>query len=169
MEHIKWRTLEFADKTIMSPLANNKKIWDHVRDGFGHPYSQKNAEDFIRRQANSDTEKVFAIDCNGQICGLIGLILQKDVYRQSAEIGFWIGEPFWGQGISTKAVGLLLRYVTDELTMVRLYAGVFEYNVSSMRVLEKNGFEKEGIAQKAIYKNGKFWNEHRYPRLLDPA
>lgn len=91
----------------MAQLANNKKIWDNVRDGFGQPYSEKNAKDFIQRQARSDTEKVFAIDCNGELCGLTGSILQKDVYRKSAEIGYWIGEPFWGQGIATQAVWFL--------------------------------------------------------------
>src|SRR5680860_1036013 len=102
MVHIKLRALEPSDKTQMAQLANNKKIWDNVRDGFGHPYSEKNAEEFIQRQGKSDTEKVFVIECNGELCGLIGLILQKDVYRKSAEIGYWIGESFWGKGIVTK-------------------------------------------------------------------
>lgn len=149
----------------MALLANNKKIWDNVRDGFGHPYTEKNAEDFIQRQAKSDTEKVFAIDCNGELCGLVGLIFQKDVYRKSAEIGYWIGEPFWGKGIATGAIGLLACHGFDQLALVRLYAGIFEYNVGSMRVLEKNGFLKEGILQKAIFKNGKFWDEYRYAKL----
>lgn len=149
----------------MAQLANNKKIWDNVRDGFGHPYTEKNAEEFIQRQAKSDTEKVFAIDCNGELCGLVGLIFQKDVYRKSAEIGYWIGEPFWGRGIATQAIGLLACHAFEKLALVRLYAGIFEYNVGSMRVLEKNGFLKEGILQKAIFKNEKFWNEHRYAKL----
>lgn len=150
----------------MSRLANNKKIWDNVRDAFGHPYSEKNAEEFIERQAQSETEKVFAIDYNGELCGLAGLILQKDIYRKSAEIGYWVGEPFWGLGIATKAVKLITQYAFGELHLIRIFAGAFEYNVGSMRVLEKNGFQKEGIAKKAIFKNGKSWDEHRYA-LLD--
>ncbi len=162
MAQVILRTLQPTDKTQMAQLADNKKIWDNVRDGFGHPYSEKNAEDFIERQAKSDTEKVFAIDFNGQLSGLCGLILQKDVYRKSAEIGYWIGEPNWGQGIATQAIGLLVLYAFEKMDLVRLYAGVFEYNVGSMRVLEKNGFVKEGISKKAIFKNGKFWEEHRF-------
>lgn len=165
MVQVMLRTLKPSDKTQMAQLANNKNIWDNVRDGFGHPYTEKNAEEFIQRQANNDTEKVFAVICNGELCGLTGLILQKDVYLKSAEIGYWIGEPFWGRGIATQAIGLLARRAFDKLALVRLYAGIFEYNVGSMRVLEKNGFEKEGISRKAIFKNGKFWNEHRYARL----
>ncbi len=162
---IELRKLEFSDSSAMAKLANNKKIWDNVRDAFGHPYTEKNAEEFIQRQAQSDSEKVFAIDFNGKLSGLCGLILQKDVYRKSAEIGYWIGEPFWGQGIATQAIGLLVLYAFEKMDLVRLHAGVFEYNLGSMRVLEKNGFAKEGISKKAIFKNGKFWEEHRFALL----
>lgn len=162
---VKLRSLKPSDKTQMAQLANNKKIWDNVRDAFGHPYTEKNAEEFIQYQAKSETDKVFAIDFNRKLCGLVGLILQKDVYRKTAEIGYWIGEPFWGKGIATEAVALLVRHAFDELALVRVYAGIFEYNLGSMRVLEKNGFQKEGISKKAVFKNGKFWDEHRYANL----
>ncbi|WP_371743315.1 GNAT family N-acetyltransferase [Pseudozobellia sp. WGM2] len=167
MIEVKLRALEPSDKIQMALLANNKKIWDNVRDGFGHPYTEKNAEEFIQRQAKNDTEKVFAIDCNGKFCGLIGLIFQKDVYRKSAEIGYWIGEPSWGKDIATKALELIVSYAFDELKLIRIYAGVFEYNIGSMRVLEKNGFEKEGVSRKAIFKNDAFWDEHRYAKLKE--
>lgn len=162
MERIALRRLESSDKNQMALLANNKKIWDNVRDAFGHPYTEKNAEEFIKRQDNSDMEKVFAIDYNGELCGLVGLILQKDVYRKSAEIGYWIGEPFWGKGIATKAVELITEYAFDELKLIRIFAGAFEYNVGSMKVLEKNGFQKEGISKKMVFKNEKIWDEHKY-------
>ena len=165
MKTITLRILKKSDKNQMALLAINKKIWDNVRDGFGHPYTEKNAEEFIQKQAKSDTEKVFAIDCNGELCGLVGLIFQKDVYRKSAEIGYWIGELYWGRGIATQAVGLLVRHAFDKLALVRLYAGIFEYNVGSMRVLEKNGFQKGGISKKTIFKNDKFWDEHRFALL----
>ena len=165
MEKITLRRLEPSDKTQMAQLANNKKIWDNVRDAFGHPYTEKNAEEFIQYQAKSKTEKVFVIDGNGELCGLIGLILQKDVYRKSAEIGYWLGEPFWGKGIATKAVKLITEYAFDVLKITRIYAGIFEYNIASMKVLEKNGFQNEGISEKAVFKNDKIWDEHRYSKL----
>lgn len=165
MAKITLRALHSKDIKTMAQLANNKKIWDNVRDGFGHPYTEKNAEEFIKRQAKSDTEQVFAIDFKGELCGLIGLILQKDVHRKSAEIGYWIGESHWGKGIVTKAIELITTYAFDELKLIRIYAGIFEYNVGSIRVLEKNGFQKEGISKKAVFKNGEFWDEHRYALL----
>lgn len=162
------RKLKLSDKSQLAELANNKKIWDNVRDYFPHPYSEKNAEEFIQLRSKNDTEEIFAIESNGELCGMVGLIPQKDVYRKSAEIGYWIGEPYWGQGIATRAVGLILSYGFEDQKLIRLYAGVFEYNVASMKVLEKNGFRKEGISKKAIYKNGKIWDEHRYYKLNEP-
>lgn len=162
MEKITLRRLEPSDKNQLTRLANNKKIWDNVRDAFGHPYSEKNAEEFIQRQAQNETEKVFAIEYEGEFCGCIGLIFQKDVYHKSAEVGYWVGEPFWGKGIATKAVELLVQYAFEDLKLIRVFAGAFEYNVGSMRVLEKNGFQKEGIAKNAVFKNNNLWDEHRY-------
>ena len=152
----------------MARLANNKKIWNNVRDQFPHPYSEKEAETFIRNQSKDASTVNFAIEYNGEFCGVIGLILQKDVYRNSAETGYWIGEPFWGKGIATKAVELIVAHGFKELKLIRIYAGVFEYNTASMKVLEKNGFQKEGISKKAVDKNGKFWDEHRYFILNEP-
>ncbi|WP_149277290.1 GNAT family N-acetyltransferase [Pareuzebyella sediminis] len=156
------RKLRKTDVKPMAQLANNKKIWDNVRDAFGHPYTEKNAQEFFEHQAQSDTEVVFVIDYEGEFCGLCGLIRQKDIYRKSAEIGYWVGEPYWGQGLATKAISLLVSHAFEQLGLVRVYAGVFEYNLGSMRVLEKNGFLREGISKKAIFKNGEFWDEYRY-------
>ena len=119
---------------------------------------------FLKSQ-NEKKQKNFAIECDGKFCGVIGLILQKDVYRKSTELGYWVGEPYWGRGIATKAVARIVQYGFDELNLFRVFAGAFEYNVGSMKVLERNGFEKEGIAKKAVLKNEKFWDEHRYSKL----
>ncbi|MFX6949463.1 GNAT family protein, partial [Acinetobacter baumannii] len=89
-----------------------------------------------------------------QAIGGIGLILNSDVYIMSAEIGYWLAEPFWGQGIATEAVRQLVEYTFYYFDIVRLYAEVFETNKASMRVLEKNGFYLEGVRRKAVFKNG---------------
>ena len=158
------RKLKSSDGIRLAHLANNKKIWDNVRDYFPHPYTEDDAHAFLKSQ-DEKTHRNFAIDCDGEFCGVIGLILQKDVYRKSAELGYWVGEPYWGRGIATKAVARIVQYGFDELNLVRIFAGAFEYNVGSMKVLERNGFEKEGIAKKAVLKNEKFWDEHRYSKL----
>ncbi|MEP7229854.1 MAG: GNAT family protein [Ginsengibacter sp.] len=150
------------DRTPMANLANNKKIWDNVRDILPFPYTEKDAENFINMVKLEDVPLTFAIEYNGQFCGVIGLKTQSDVYKKSAEIGYWIGEPFWSKGIATTSVKVLTAHGMDLLGFVRIHTGVFEYNIGSMRVLEKNGYEKDGIFKKSIFKNGKMWDEHRF-------
>ncbi len=164
-EKIKIRPLNLSDKSELAKLANNKKIWDNLRDYFPYPYNENDADFFIKLTEQENPKQNFGIEYNGKLCGVIGLIIQKDVYRKSAEIGYWIGEPYWGMGIATKAVELITVYGFNTLNLNRIYTGVFEYNTASMKVLEKNGFEKEGIFKMAVFKNEKFFDEHRYYKL----
>ncbi|WP_350286105.1 GNAT family protein [uncultured Croceitalea sp.] len=159
------RPLRLSDKVELARLANNKNIWNNLRDHIPFPYEEDDAEIFITLTIEEEPQRTFGIAHNGQLSGIIGLVLQKDVYQKSAEIGYWIGEPFWGKGIATKAVELISEYAFDKLNLNRIYTGVFEYNIASMKVLEKNGFKKEGVFKNAIFKNGKVCDEHRFYRL----
>lgn len=151
----------------MAQLANNKKIFDNVRDHFPFPYKEEHAEAFIKKTLKEDPRQTFGIEYKGDLCGAIGFIPQNDVYRKSAEVGFWIGEPYWGKGIVTRAIQLITDYGFNELNLARIYAGVLEYNIGSMKALEKNGFKKEGVLIKAAYKNEQFYDEHRFYKLKD--
>lgn len=164
-KEVKIRSLKPSDTSELTKLANNKKVWDGLRDYFPFPYKEKDAETFINLTKQENPKQNFGIEYKNVICGVIGIIIQKDVYRKTAEIGYWIGEPFWGKGIATKAVALITEYGFNQLDLNRIYAGVFENNISSMKVLEKNGFEKEGIFKNAILKNGKVCDEHRFYKL----
>ena len=97
--------------------------------------------------------------------GVISLVAQTDVYKKTAEIGYWIGEPFWNKGIATKTVNIITNYGFDQFNFVRIHTGVFEFNMASMRVLEKAGYKKDGLFEKAVIKNGQIWNEHRYSKI----
>ena len=159
---VKIRSLELSDKLRLAELMNNKKIWDNIRDYIPFPYSVSDAEFFINLSQNDNSLENFAIDYNGEFCGVIGLVLQSDIYKLTAEIGYWIGEPYWGKGIASEAVRLITRYGFENLDLVRIHTGVFDYNTGSMKVLEKNGYKKDGVFKKAILKNGKILDEHRY-------
>ncbi|SEM08249.1 Protein N-acetyltransferase, RimJ/RimL family [Aquimarina amphilecti] len=161
-QKIEIRTLKLSDKLQLAKLANNKDIWNNLRDYIPHPYSENDAETFINFTQEQNPQQSFAIEFKNQLCGVISLIIQNDVYRKNAEIGYWIGQPYWGNGIATKAVKLITLYGFKELDLTRIYAGVFENNIASMRILEKNGYTKEAVFQKAIIKNGKTLDEHRY-------
>ncbi len=167
MFRVELRKLRTSDANALAILMNNKKIWDNLRDYVPFPYALKDAQDFIKRDAEDTKNAVFAIDFNKEFCGIIGLFKGADVYRKSAEIGYWVGEPFWGRGIMTEAVRLIIDLGFSKLDLVRIHAGIFDFNRSSMRVLEKNGFVKEGVFKNGVIKNNKICDEHRYA-LLNP-
>ena len=132
------------DKFRLAELADNEKIWINLRDGFPHPYTLSDAETFIGMVNKTKPLQVFSIEFEGGYVGNIGLQKKTDIYRKSAEIGYFLGEPYWNKGIMSRAVKLICEYGFRELDIVRIDTGVFEYNLASQRVLEKCGFVKAG-------------------------
>ena len=165
-DNVRIRELRYADRAQIASLANNKKIWNRLRDKFPHPYTIHDAEKFIDAVKNKDPLLNFAIEWKFEFVGIIGLVEQQDVYRNSAEVGYWIGEPYWNQGVASIAVRLVAEYARKQLKLKRLYATVFEGNSASVRVLEKCGFGLEGISRKAVFKNKKFLDELRFAKIL---
>ena len=166
-EEITIRPLKVSDKSQLASLANNKKIWDNVRNILPHPYSEDDALFFINLTKDEDPKVNFGIEYKGQLCGAIGLVLLQDVYSNTAELGYWLGEPFWGKGITTFAINLITQYGFEVLNLRRIHASIFDFNLASMKVLEKNGYVKEGVSRKAIIKNGVVCDEHRYAKWID--
>jgi len=97
--------------------------------------------------------------------GGIGLILNSDVYIKSAEIAYWVGESFWGQGVATEAIRQMVDYTFYYFDIIRLYAEVFENNKASMRALEKNGFYLEGVRRKSVFKNDQLMDDYIWVKL----
>jgi len=137
---VKLRSLMDEDIVDLARLANNRNVWNNLRDRMPHPYSEVDAKEFITITKNEQPRQNFSIEYEGKFCGVIGFLLQYDVYRGSAEIGYWLGEPFWRKGIATGAVRLITEYGFSELNLRRIYASVFAFNKASARVLEKNGY-----------------------------
>jgi RimJ/RimL family protein N-acetyltransferase len=148
------------DLEPLTLLASNKKIWDQVRDYFPHPYTLKDAKEWLALNVNVTPVLNFAIEVDRQFAGSIGMVPKTDVYRNNMEIGYWLGEPFWGKGIASKAVAEFCDMIWNEYPHVnRIYAEVFETNKASMRVLEKNGFSLECIRKKAVIKNNRLLDD----------
>jgi RimJ/RimL family protein N-acetyltransferase len=141
-------------------LADNINIWNSLRDYFPHPYKHADGEAWLNLVREMSPVVNFAIEVDGRLAGGIGLILNGDVYVKSAEVGYWIGEPFWGRGIATEALRQMVEYTFYYFDIVRLYAEVFEDNKASMRVLEKNGFYLEGVRRKAVFKNNRLMDDY---------
>jgi len=163
--NIRLRNLEISDLHALVKQANNRKIWLNLRNMFPHPYTESDGQNFIKMVQSDDNNTRFAIAYNDQFAGMIGLFPQSDVYQYNSEIGYWIGEEYWGKGIGTEAVRLITEYGFSETETQRIFAGIFSYNTPSMRVLKKNGYEKEGIHRKAVYKDGAFYDEIKYAKI----
>jgi RimJ/RimL family protein N-acetyltransferase len=156
------RSWQPGDKGALVKYANNRKVWINLRESFPHPYTETDAEAWIRQAREQKPETQFAIASSLEAIGGIGLHLQQDVYRRSAEVGYWLGEPFWGKGIATKALRALTEYAFTQFDLARLFATVFEWNPASARVLEKAGYRCEGCLRKAVTKDGKTIDEFLY-------
>lgn len=156
------RSFTYDDVDALARYADNRKIWLNLRDVFPHPYNRDDAEGFIKMALAADEQHTFAISRNGEYIGTIGYHPQEDVNRYSAEVGYWIGEPFWGQGITTEAVAILTRYVFEQTEMIRLFALPFATNPASCRVLEKAGYRQEALMKKAVVKDGEVLDQYIY-------
>lgn len=151
-----WRP---GDEESLVRYANNPKIAVNLRDEFPYPYTLADAEAWLNR---ADPALDFAIEVAGTAVGGIGLRLSQDAFRRSAEIGFWLGEPFWGWGIMTEALRTIANYAFAAFDLAQLYAGVFEWNPASARVLEKAGFVFEGRMRRAVTKRGRTGDQLLY-------
>lgn len=164
-QNIRLRPLQASDRKVFALLANNINIWNNVRNRMPHPYSEEDADEFISMALTPGGPTIRAITLDGTLAGVIGLHAAQDVYEGTAELGYWIGEPYWGRGLASTAVNEMIRIGFQVLKLRRIFASVYDYNTASMRVLEKNGFENEGIAKAAVLKNGKVFDEVKYGLL----
>jgi len=152
----------------MAEIANNEKVAVNLRDAFPSPYSVEDAQKFISMCLGQEPYQVFAIEYQGEYVGNVGLHRQNDVYRKTAELGYFIGEAYWHKGITPRAVNLICEYGFRELDVIKIFSGVFSFNTASQRVLEKCGFEREAVLKNAVIKNGKTWDEIRYAKHISP-
>jgi len=151
-----------GDEESLVRHADNRKIARNLRDAFPHPYTMADAQHWIQIANPGKPIRNFAIVVDGNAVGGIGLVLKDDVFRRSAEIGYWLGEEFWGRGIVTEAARAVTDYAFATFDLCRVFAGVFECNPASMRVLEKAGYEFECRLRKSVTKDGETMDELIY-------
>lgn len=159
-----WRP---GDEESLVRHANNRAIWRNLRDAFPHPYTVADAEHWIKIANPTMPITNFAVVVDGEAVGGIGLVLKDDVFRRSAEIGYWLGEQFWGRGIVTEAVQAVTDYAFATFDVCRVSAGVFEWNPASTRVLEKAGYEFECRMRKSVTKDGQTIDELIYAMIRE--
>lgn len=161
-----WRETDAED---VARYANDARVAANLRDVFPHPYTRADAESFIGMcmRSTGEGELYRAIVVDGRAAGGISVCTGSDVYRRSAELGYWLGAPFWGRGIMTAAVGQICREAFQRLDIVRIHAEPYARNGASRRVLEKAGFTLEGTLRQSVCKNGEMLDSCIYALLKE--
>lgn len=154
-ERLTLRTLDLKDAPEVQRLAGAREVALNTLT-IPHPYPDGAAEEWIRAHTTEAGMMNFAIvrRTDGVLVGSVGLILKSD--HDKAEIGYWIGVPFWNQGYATEAVAAVIDYGFQELGLQRIYAAHFARNAASGQVLVKNGMRHEGTLRRDIKK----WDEY---------
>lgn len=155
----------YADSIVK--FANNKNISNHLADGFPQPYTPADADRFITACIQNEAAKQFsrAILVDNEAVGSIGVFFKTDIYRKSADIAYWLAEPYWGKGIVTEAIRQMCDYTFNNSEIVRISAEPFLINRGSCKALEKAGFQLEGIKKKSVFKNGELIDSAMYAKL----
>ena len=167
LERCTSRSLRVTDAPRLAQIATDRTIWINLRDRFPHPYTRADADAFITRETGQSPERNFAVAVDDQPVGAIGLVLGEDIYRVSAEIGYWLGAEWRGQGIAGEALRGLSAWAFEFFGLQRIHANVFTWNPLSARVLERSGFTLESTARSIAIKDGTVTDEWIYVRLRD--
>jgi RimJ/RimL family protein N-acetyltransferase len=161
-----WRR---SDAPSLATHADNRRVWINLRDRFPHPYRLADARAFIRAARARTPETLFAVVVGGAAAGGIGYTLHEDVERVSAEIGYWLGEAFWGRGIMTEALVAVTARAIRAHGLTRVFAVPFEWNAASFRVLEKAGYVREGRMRRSAIKDGRVIDQMLYAYAVEGA
>ncbi len=162
----KWR---IDDKSDLAINLNNLKILNNLRDGVPYPYTERDAEEFIRTMLseNIDSTFSFAITLDGKVIGSIGVFRQNNIHFRTAEIGYYIGESYWGNGYATSAIKQVCEYVFENTDIIRIFAEPFANNKASCRALEKAGFQYEGTLKSNAVKCGSIVDMKMYALIKE--
>lgn len=163
------REWKIEDKYNLAALLNNKNILNNLRDGLPYPYTVKDAEEFITAMLSSDRTKTFAfaVTADDIVVGSIGIFRCDNIHSLTAEMGYYIGEQYWGKGYATSAVKRACNYIFTHTDIIRIFAEPFAYNTASSRVLEKAGFQLEGVLHSNAVKNGNILDMKLYALIKE--
>lgn len=158
-----------SDASDLALALSNKKVQGNLRDGLPFPYTEKDGQEYIGAMLSADENDTFAfaVTVEDRAIGSIGVFRQENIHRLTAELGYYISEEYWGKGIMTEAVRQICEYVFGNSDVVRIYAEPFAYNVASCRVLEKAGFQYEGLLRRNAVKNGEMLDMKMYARIKE--
>lgn len=159
------RAWDPADRAALVAIANDRRIWRNLTHRFPHPYTAADADRWFDLLERMPRPTHWAIEIAGQLAGGIGADAGEGVDARSAHFGYWLAPAYWGRGIMTAACRATAQHLLDHSDLVRLEARVFAWNPASMRVLEKCGFEREGLLRRSVWKDGQVIDAVLYARV----
>lgn len=161
------RKWQIDNQYDLAKILNNQKIMNHLRDGLPYPYTVEDAKEYISSMLQANQEKMFAfaISVDEHVIGSISVTRLDNIHYCTGELGYYIGEYYWGKGYATSAVKQVCQYVFEHSDIIRIFAEPFAYNTASCRVLEKAGFIYEGTLHKNAIKNGQVQDMKMYALL----
>ena len=164
MTQIVLRAYTLEDAKPLSTLANDYGVSKYLRDSFPYPYLESDAHRFLKYvdKLPPDRGIEFAITVDGVFAGAIGITFSSDIYQKNGEIGYWLGRPYWGQGIISRAIPMIVEYTFKNYPIYKIIAEVFDTNIGSQKALEKNGFILEAICKQHAYKEDVFHDVYLY-------
>lgn len=159
---IKLRDYAIADVDRFADLANNENVSRYLIYTFPYPYTTQDAAWWIATGSKANSAVTKAIEYRGELVGTVGIKPQTGWKEHSAEIGYWVGDAYWGKGIATEALRTMSDLAFSSMKFKKLYAPVLGPNKASMRVLEKCGYSLEGILKQDVSKGGEYFDAHYY-------
>ena len=163
---ISFREYTNEDIDRLVTLANNEKVSKYLIYTFPYPYTRQDAEWWISKGCHENDAMTKVIEYKNEFVGSIGITPQLGWKSHIAEIGYWIGEEYWGKGIATQALQKMTECVLEQFKYKKLFAPVLAPNNISIRVLEKCDYELEGVLKNEVYKNDQYYDLYHYAKCL---
>lgn len=167
--HALLRPWRGSDAGSLARYANDREVWRNMRDRFPHPYTERDAKEWLAFIAEVPAGTAFAIEVDGEAAGGISFEPLADVFRVGAEVGYWLARPHWGRGITTEAVRAVTGQLFRHFDFIRAQASVFSWNPASARVLEKAGYTLEATNRRSMIKEGVVGDRWLYVKLRDQS
>jgi RimJ/RimL family protein N-acetyltransferase len=165
--HLLLRSIERGDIPAIVRLAGAREI-AATTISIPHPYAEGDAQSFLAHADDgfrAGRSVIFAITISpgAELCGAVGLAIAPA--HERAELGYWMGVPYWGRGFATEAAGAVMAFGFETLRLHRIFASHFAGNIASKRVLEKIGMRHEGMSPQHARKWNRFVDLENYGLL----
>lgn len=162
---LRLRPYNEADIPELVPLIGTREVAATTLR-IPHPYTENDAREFlVMAEEPGRIWLAVTLLADGRQIGGVGL--RVDDQHSNAELGYWLGAPYWGQGYATEAAREMLRHGFQQLKLHRIFASHFEGNTASGRVLQKLGMQYEGCQRQHIRKWDRFLDSELYGILRD--